>query len=93
MMPLPLPHSWVTSGQVNSESQISTSKISPCHTPAIATFAESKGVGMGKAAQPLRVALTGAAVSPPLGISLALVGRAPTLARLARCIEHHHGEV
>jgi glutamyl/glutaminyl-tRNA synthetase len=32
---------------------------------AIAAFAESSGVGMGKAAQPLRIALTGAAVSPP----------------------------
>ncbi len=58
---------------------------------AIAAFAESRGVGMGKAAQPLRVALTGAAVSPPLGLSLAIVGRGSTLARLDRCIAHDHG--
>ncbi len=57
---------------------------------AIAAFAESKGIGMGKAAQPLRIALTGTAVSPPLGISLALVGRDTTLARLDRCIAHDH---
>ena len=41
---------------------------------------------MGKAAQPLRIALTGTAVSPPLGLSLALVGKDETLARIDRCL-------
>lgn len=57
----------------------------------IATYAESNEIGMGKAAQPLRIALTGAAVSPPLGLSLSLVGREAMLARLDRCIAHEHG--
>ncbi|USN97998.1 MAG: glutamate--tRNA ligase [Phycisphaeraceae bacterium] len=57
---------------------------------AIADFAESQGLGMGQVAQPLRVALTGAAVSPPLGLSLAIIGRDATLARLDRCVAFGH---
>lgn len=55
---------------------------------AIEGFAESKGVKIGRVAQPIRVALTGAAVSPPLGLSLALVGRESLLSRLNRVSEH-----
>jgi glutamyl-tRNA synthetase len=47
---------------------------------------------MGKAAQPLRVAITGAAVSPPLGETLALLGKDDTLARIDRCVAHHAAE-
>jgi glutamyl-tRNA synthetase len=39
-------------------------------------------VGLGKIAQPLRVAVSGTAVSPPIDATLALLGRAPTLARV-----------
>jgi len=53
---------------------------------AVSAFAESKGVGMGKIAQPLRIALTGAGVSPPLGETLALLGREPVEARIIRCL-------
>ncbi len=42
--------------------------------------------GMGAVAQPIRVALTGSAVSPPLGETLAVLGKARTLARLDRCL-------
>ena len=49
--------------------------------------ATSTGLGMGKVAQPLRVAVTGAAVSPPLGATLAILGRASTLARIDRCLK------
>lgn len=56
---------------------------------AIKAFAEASGHGMGRAAQPLRVALTGTAVSPPLGVSLALVGRDEVLARIDRCLAHN----
>lgn len=51
--------------------------------------ATSTGLGMGKVAQPLRVAVTGAAVSPPLGATLAILGRASTLARIDRCLSAH----
>lgn len=49
--------------------------------------AAETGLGMGKVAQPLRVAVTGAAVSPPLGATLAILGRKSTLTRIARCVE------
>jgi glutamyl-tRNA synthetase len=38
--------------------------------------------GLGKVAQPLRVAVTGTAVSPPIDITLELLGRARALARI-----------
>jgi len=38
--------------------------------------------GLGKIAQPLRVAVTGTAVSPPIDVTLALLGRERALARL-----------
>lgn len=48
----------------------------------IVTVTEKLGVKMGKIAQPLRVALTGDTVSPPIDITLKLLGRETTLSRL-----------
>jgi glutamyl-tRNA synthetase len=45
---------------------------------------EELGVGAGKGLQPLRVAVTGSSVSPPLFESLAALGKEKTLKRLAR---------
>ncbi|MGJ8636638.1 MAG: glutamate--tRNA ligase [Phycisphaerales bacterium] len=53
----------------------------------VSAFAESKEVGMGKIAQPLRVAVTGAGVSPSLGQTLAILGKDSVLARIDRCVE------
>ncbi len=50
-------------------------------------YCEAKGIGMGKIAQPIRVAITGTTVSPPLGVTLAAVGKRGTLARIKRCVE------
>ena len=50
--------------------------------------AEELKVGMGKIAQPLRVALTGTAVSPSIDKTLWLTGRARSLARIARALEY-----
>jgi glutamyl-tRNA synthetase len=50
----------------------------------ISALAERTGLGMGKIAQPLRVALSGGAVSPPIDVTVALLGRERVLARLAR---------
>ncbi len=47
------------------------------------SFAAEKGVGLGKVAQPLRVAVSGGTVSPPIDLTLALLGRERVLARLA----------
>ena len=42
--------------------------------------------GMGKVAQPLRVAVTGTTVSPAIYDTLLLLGRDKTLARIERCL-------
>jgi len=55
---------------------------------AVGAVAESQGLGLGKVAQPLRVALTGGAVSPPIDQTLALIGRERGLARLDRALQH-----
>lgn len=45
----------------------------------IQACAEQHDVGMGKVAQPIRVAITGTTISPPLDATLALLGREKTL--------------
>ena len=49
---------------------------------ALNALATELQVGLGKIAQPVRVAVTGTAVSPPIDATLALLGRERTLARL-----------
>jgi glutamyl-tRNA synthetase len=49
---------------------------------AVNGYAASEGLGLGKVAQPLRVAVVGMAVSPPIDQTLVLLGRERTLARL-----------
>jgi glutamyl-tRNA synthetase len=48
---------------------------------------ETLDLGFGKIAQPLRLALTGQAVSPPMAAVAALLGQARTLQRLERAIQ------
>jgi len=50
--------------------------------------AENLGLGMGKVAQPLRVAVSGGPVSPPIDVTVALLGKDTTLARVDRAIDH-----
>jgi glutamyl-tRNA synthetase len=45
-------------------------------------FAGNRSLGLGKVAQPLRVALCGGTVSPPIDATVALLGRERVLARL-----------
>jgi glutamyl/glutaminyl-tRNA synthetase len=52
----------------------------------VKSFCESKGLGLGKVAQPLRVALSGTAVSPPIFDCLVFLGKEKTLARIDRCL-------
>ena len=54
---------------------------------AVAGAAAEAGIGLGKLGQPLRVAVTGRGVSPPFDVTLALVGRERTLARLDRALD------
>lgn len=46
--------------------------------------AEALGLALGKVAQPLRVAVSGGAVSPPIDVTVALLGRERSLAGIAR---------
>ena len=52
----------------------------------LADYCEHEGLKMGSLAQPIRIALTGAAVSPPLGVTLASLGKEESLRRIERCL-------
>ncbi|HSI34539.1 MAG: glutamate--tRNA ligase [Phycisphaerae bacterium] len=52
----------------------------------VKAYAEAKGLGLGAVAQPLRVALSGGTVSPPIFNSLEFLGRERTLVRIGRCL-------
>ncbi|MFP4052802.1 MAG: glutamate--tRNA ligase [Phycisphaerae bacterium] len=54
---------------------------------AITGFCEKKELGMGKVAQPLRVAITGKTFSPAIFDTLLFTGKEHTLARIDRCLE------
>jgi glutamyl-tRNA synthetase len=49
-------------------------------------LAKEKSLGLGKVAQPLRVAVTGGTISPPIDATLALLGSQRTLARLDKAL-------
>jgi glutamyl-tRNA synthetase len=53
---------------------------------AVNRYCEQKGLGLGKVAQPLRVAVSGGTVSPPIFESLEVLGRDRTLRRIDRCL-------
>lgn len=55
---------------------------------AVNQVAAAHNVGLGKVAQPIRVAVSGTAVSPPIDATLEVLGRDTTLARMARAIAH-----
>jgi glutamyl-tRNA synthetase len=51
-------------------------------------LAERRGVGLGQVAQPIRVAVAGMAISPPIDQTLALLGRERALARLEAAVRY-----
>ncbi len=55
---------------------------------AIQALAEAGGLGLGKVAQPVRVAVSGGSISPPIDLTLAILGREQTLLRLDRAISY-----
>jgi glutamyl-tRNA synthetase len=57
----------------------------PIHT-AIKSCAADLDLGMGKIAQPIRVALTGNTISPSIDITLELVGKERTLTAIERAL-------
>jgi len=50
--------------------------------PVLKALSESAGVGLGKVAQPIRVAVTGSTVSPPIDETLELLGKDEALGRI-----------
>ncbi len=65
-------------------------EVEPWDTPSIAAamdaLAESAGLNRTKGWQPLRAAVTGSNISPPLPESLALLGKERTLARVRAAV-------
>jgi glutamyl-tRNA synthetase len=66
-------------------------KLSDWNAPAIhdtlTALTTEKGLSLGKVAQPLRVAMSGGTVSPPIDATVALIGRERALRRLDRAVE------
>ncbi len=67
-------------------------ELADWHAPAIhdviAAVAGLAGAGLGKVAQPLRVAMSGGTVSPPIDITVALIGRDGAMSRLGRALSY-----
>jgi len=70
----------------------SLEKVAPWAPEAIHTavhgLAEARGLGLGAVAQPIRVAVAGMAISPPIDQTLALLGQERSLARLAAAVRY-----
>jgi glutamyl-tRNA synthetase len=60
----------------------------PAIHDSVNALATEKGVGLGKIVQPIRVAISGGTVSPPIDATLALLGRERTLARIEAALKH-----
>ena len=54
---------------------------------AIKTHGTENEIGMGKIAQPIRIAVTGTTISPSIDVTLLVLGKARTLARIQAAID------
>ena len=52
----------------------------------ISNFSAARGVSLGKLAQPMRLAVCGGTVSPPIDATLAILGKLESQSRLARAL-------
>ena len=75
-------------GNILDEARLGLSELNAWTTDAIEgalrTMVGNLGIGLGKGLQPIRVAVTGSSVSPPLFESLAALGREESLERIGR---------
>jgi glutamyl-tRNA synthetase len=73
-----------------TEASGALSKLENWSAPAIheliSGFATAKGISLGKLAQPIRLAVCGGTVSPPIDATLAILGKAESLSRLATAL-------
>ena len=58
----------------------------PAVHEVLSGLATAKGVSLGKLAQPIRIAICGGTVSPPIDASLAILGQAESLSRLTAAL-------
>ena len=56
----------------------------PAIHKVISDFAATKGISLGKLAQPIRLAVCGGTVSPPIDATLAILGKIEALSRLSK---------
>ena len=61
---------------------------SPAIHQIIESVIQQLGLNMAKVGQPLRVAVTGGSFSPPIDDTVEIIGKAKTLARIARAISY-----
>lgn len=59
----------------------------PAIHDAVNAVASELGLGLGKVAQPIRVAVSGTSVSPPIDVTLEVLGRATTVQRLKKALD------
>ncbi len=83
------------SGQVLSNlheefTKLPTWEREPLHATVI-NLAEKMALGLGKVAQPLRVAVCGSGASPAIDITLTLLGKETTLRRLEKAMKYVQG--
>jgi glutamyl-tRNA synthetase len=74
-------------GELGAAFTAATEWSAPVLHQMLQQFAESRSLGLGKVAQPLRVAITGGTVSPPIDATLALLGQERVLARLEAALK------
>lgn len=70
-------------GILAAETEWTAEKLEACFR----SYCEQEAVGLGKVAQPVRVAVTGTTVSPPIFETLTLLGRERALARIEDVLE------
>ncbi len=71
-------------GEASTELGQLTDWSAPAIHALISGFATAKGVSLGKLAQPIRLAVCGGTVSPPIDATLAILGKTEALARLSQ---------
>ena len=69
---------------LNGLSEWTHESIDGCMANCAEELAEGK---LGKVAQPVRIAVAGSPVSPPIGDTLVLLGKDSTIKRIERCID------
>ena len=85
---------WIKEGSVDvlKASLESLNSLSSWEPQAIDEVLEALAkrleIGMGKVGQPLRLAMTGTAMSPGIGDTMVLVGRSRALKRIEKAIAH-----